>query len=221
MLALITRALAAGGLALMTLGGCGAAETPAPAPAEEAAPPIEFIGEADEEALAETLSDVDAVFRGFLTLRFAVRASDAFRVKPDGTVLTLTALTGDETRLSETFTLAPLDIAAPDSLMQAAGRDGARLTTFQLSGEDEARMAGAVRTLTEMRQDAPGQNELNWSANVKLCREPGAEAPDHVDLTYYVEFDREAGFVQIAPEQRVRRDAFAGTLDFWDACAEN
>ncbi len=219
MLAHFTRALSAGGLALIPLAGCGAAETPAPA--KEADPPFEFIGAVDEAALAASLSDVDAVFRGFLSLRFAVRAPGAFRVKPDATVLTLTALTGDETRLSETFTLARLDMQTPDSLAQVAARDGMRLTTFRLSGEDAARMAGVVQTLTEMKQATPGENELQWNANVKLCREPDAAAPDHLDLTYYVEFDRSAGFVQIAPEQRIHRNALGGTLDFWDACVEN
>jgi hypothetical protein len=164
------------------------------------------------EAIEGAIASINPLENDLRNLEVAVRLADPFEVKDDGAVLLLQVKSDTQGLLvDERFTLARAPGAA-NSFTEALAVPGFTLHPFKLAPADGERMAAAQARMLEIREAAPGQNELTFEAAVFSCVGGGQPAPETYKFGVYVRSAPTVEYVSLGGDMEVARGN-AGTMD--------
>ncbi|MEM7329618.1 MAG: hypothetical protein AAF437_12815 [Pseudomonadota bacterium] len=183
--------------------------------------PIEIEGLADmnEAKAEEIIGSINPLENDLRGLEVAVRMHEGFRIKPDGVVFELGVIDGaGATRLDEDFIL--VETSGIDSpMLNDAAREGFFVRTFALDQADHDRMRAGDLILQELKQTAPGENQLKFNAGVYTCANPATETPDEYRFAMFVRSAADVDFIPLSNGDVVMARANAGPLAAaWEPC---
>jgi len=207
--------------AALGLVACGDTVQTSP-PANDTAidPPITIDASADEletnaEQVKASMNPLENDLRG---LEIAVRLHEAFRIKSDRANFELGVNDPQGiTRADEIFDLVKTTGIETDAL-KAAEKPGFYIKTFKLAEADHERMQATEKILMELREAAPGQNELKFNAYAVTCVEPGITPPDTYRYMVMVRSSPLVDFVTLASEVSIERGGTGVPEELWSEC---
>ncbi len=209
--------------ALALLAACSPRAKTADTPAEPEANanqtlPLQVESNIDQSQYENVVASMNPLENDLRGLEVAVRLEDAFVVKSDGAVLHIGATApGGEQVVDELFVLAPLPEGAAGFLAPLA-REGFTVHTFNLSDADLARMAATQAHLQEVRDAAPGQNELTFEASAYTCVAAGKDIPDVYRFNVFVRSAPTVDFVDMGGEITFRPEDSPAAAQLFQPC---
>lgn len=181
---------------------------------------VEGLEDMDEEKAEEIIGSINPLENDLRGLEVAVRMHQGFRIKSNGVVFQLGVTDGSgATRLDEEFIL--VDTSGIDSpTLRDAARESFFVRTFTLDAADYDRMRAGDLVLQELKQTAPGENQLKFNAGVYTCANPDIETPDEYRFAMFVRSASDVDFIPLSNGDVVMTRANAGPLAAaWDPCA--
>ena len=196
-------------------------------PSDQSQPPIpadmpiqvEGMEDMDEEKAEEIIGSINPLENDLRGLEVAVRMHEGFRIKPDGVEFELGVIDGaGETRLDETFIL--IETSGIDSpTLENSAREDFFIRTFTLDSADHERMRAGDLILQELKQSAPGENQLKFNAGVYTCANPDTETPEEYRFALFVRSASDVDFIPLSNGDVVMNRTTAGPLSAaWDPC---
>ena len=210
--------------AALILAACGGSDTPDPQP-EPTAPPETIQQDADAQPgapLDESYADspaFDPVTAPLAQVELAIRMQDAFRVRDEnGANLTIDVESPAlDAPLSEPFDLTA--ISAPDSpFLTSQQQDGFTIRTYGIAEADKDRMNTLRAKLVELKEAAPGQNALSFSATSHGCLETADDRPDTLQMTLYLRLHPTEDFAVLVPQQNLDLSAGSEAESYLQPC---
>ncbi|MEO1553641.1 MAG: hypothetical protein AAFR82_06860 [Pseudomonadota bacterium] len=180
---------------------------------------VEGLEDMNQEKAEEIIGSINPLENDLRGLEVAVRMHDGFRIKSDGVVFELGVIDGaGATRLDEEFTLVETSVT-DSAMLQGAAREGFFIRTFTLDEADYGRMRAGDLILRELKQTAPGENQLKFNAGVFTCANPNAETPDEYRFAMFVRSAPDVDFIPLSNGDVVMAKANAGPLAAaWEPC---
>ncbi len=214
----------AAGFLTIIVGACSVDDSASPAESvtSDVSLPIKVdASDAEMEAAADgVIASVNPLENDLRDLEVAIRMQDAFRIKPDGAIFNLGATDASGvSRADEEFVLVETT-GVNSNAIEAAKQDGYYIRTYKLNEADYDRMKATETILLNLREAAPGQNELTFNATAKTCVEPGVTAPEAYRYLMLVRSSPEVDFVSLFGEAIIQRGGEGVPDQLWDECSD-
>ncbi|MEQ9506852.1 MAG: hypothetical protein RLO80_11330 [Hyphomonas sp.] len=180
----------------------------------EAPLPLDETSILDEEAPALPPSALD-----LSKIALAMRVPSGFSADDGADLLINVTNPRLGVNISETFGLDMVEgIESP--FLASEAREGFRIWTYTTQVEDAERLTALSLELIRLKTEAPGENELVFSAAAPMCRSDTAAEPGSLSRTIYIRVMPEQDFLILAPEQVLNPGDVPGLERFWEPCTE-
>lgn len=181
-------------------------------------PPMRVDHSVDVPAGAE--ATLDPAELDLSEIALAMRIPSTFSAYEEGAELQVSVVSPRlGVDIAETFPLVGHD-GYDSAFLASEAREGFSFWTYATRREDAERLDALSRELVRLKTEAPGENELSFSAIAPGCWNEAAQTPGSLSRTLYIRLKPEMDFQVLVPEQVLAEGDVAGTGSYWGACGE-